>query len=220
MNLDGEMTSSDKCNTRAAGTPKLLETNNNQCCNFQKQLFGGNNDGSETDSLCQRDTMPLDSVANDSKLTIRKRPILDSNGEVAAGVTTEHTKSSHSATSNQSNSSTEGEATDEVEPFFENDSDWITTTSFKRTNPDMFLPVPILKFATAALIVFFLSALCFCISYDAELIFDDRAAIKENPDILPETPWTNVFWNDFWGRDLHSEMSHKSYRPLTTLTFR
>ena len=117
MNPDGEMTSSDNCKTSAARTPKVLE-HNNQCCNFQKQLLGGNNDGSESDSLCQRDTMLLDPVANDSRLTIRKRPILEGNGEVAAGVTTEHTKSSHSATSNQSNSSTEGETTDEVEPFF------------------------------------------------------------------------------------------------------
>ena len=30
----------------------------------------------------------------------------------------------------------------------------------------------------------------------------------------------NVFKNDFWGTPMNKEQSHKSYRPLTVLTFR
>lgn len=36
----------------------------------------------------------------------------------------------------------------------------------------------------------------------------------------PETPLKTIFNNDFWGYPLLSNSSHKSYRPLTVLTFR
>ncbi|XP_013185890.2 protein O-mannosyl-transferase Tmtc3 [Amyelois transitella] len=51
-------------------------------------------------------------------------------------------------------------------------------------------------------------------------VFDDISAIKENRDLRPQTPITNIFLNDFWGTPIHKEQSHKSYRPLTVLTFR
>lgn len=45
-------------------------------------------------------------------------------------------------------------------------------------------------------------------------------AIVRNPDLLPETPWSNLLWDDFWGTPLTHSGSHKSYRPLTVATFR
>ncbi|XP_063635833.1 protein O-mannosyl-transferase Tmtc3 isoform X1 [Cydia splendana] len=51
-------------------------------------------------------------------------------------------------------------------------------------------------------------------------VFDDINAIKENRDLRPQTPISNIFLNDFWGTPIHKEQSHKSYRPLTVLTFR
>uniref|UniRef100_A0AAY4E2V9 dolichyl-phosphate-mannose--protein mannosyltransferase n=1 Tax=Denticeps clupeoides TaxID=299321 RepID=A0AAY4E2V9_9TELE len=45
-------------------------------------------------------------------------------------------------------------------------------------------------------------------------------AIKTNQDLLPETPWINIFYDDFWGTLLTHSGSHKSYRPLCTLSFR
>ncbi len=51
-------------------------------------------------------------------------------------------------------------------------------------------------------------------------VFDDSEAILNNKDILTETPLLNVFLNDFWGTSVLSNTSHKSYRPLTVLTFR
>uniref|UniRef100_H3CTQ1 Transmembrane O-mannosyltransferase targeting cadherins 2 n=1 Tax=Tetraodon nigroviridis TaxID=99883 RepID=H3CTQ1_TETNG len=45
-------------------------------------------------------------------------------------------------------------------------------------------------------------------------------AIKTNQDLLPETPWVNIFYDDFWGTLLTHSGSHKSYRPLCTLSFR
>ncbi|XP_072125430.1 protein O-mannosyl-transferase TMTC2 isoform X1 [Mobula birostris] len=54
----------------------------------------------------------------------------------------------------------------------------------------------------------------------ADFCYDDSRAIKTNPDLLPETPWVNIFYNDFWGTLLTHSGSHKSYRPLCTLSFR
>ncbi|KAJ8262455.1 hypothetical protein GJAV_G00166670 [Gymnothorax javanicus] len=54
----------------------------------------------------------------------------------------------------------------------------------------------------------------------ADFCYDDSRAIKSNQDLLPETPLTNIFYNDFWGTLLTHSGSHKSYRPLCTLSFR
>ncbi|GFT95730.1 protein O-mannosyl-transferase TMTC2 [Nephila pilipes] len=45
-------------------------------------------------------------------------------------------------------------------------------------------------------------------------------AIKTNQDLLPTTPISQLFMNDFWGTPLTHSGSHKSYRPLCVLTFR
>ncbi|KAF5895952.1 transmembrane and TPR repeat-containing protein 2-like, partial [Clarias magur] len=55
---------------------------------------------------------------------------------------------------------------------------------------------------------------------DADFCYDDSRAIKTNPDLLPETPWTNILYDDFWGTLLTHSGSHKSFRPLCTLSFR
>ena len=57
-------------------------------------------------------------------------------------------------------------------------------------------------------------------SLDCQLVFDDRAAIVDNQDLRPEYPWSNLLWHDFWGEDIHSPHSHKSFRPLSMLTFK
>uniref|UniRef100_A0A3P8UUS5 dolichyl-phosphate-mannose--protein mannosyltransferase n=1 Tax=Cynoglossus semilaevis TaxID=244447 RepID=A0A3P8UUS5_CYNSE len=54
----------------------------------------------------------------------------------------------------------------------------------------------------------------------ADFCYDDSRAIKTNQDLLPETPWTNIFYDDFWGTLLTHSGSHKSFRPLCTLSFR
>uniref|UniRef100_A0A0B7A7K4 dolichyl-phosphate-mannose--protein mannosyltransferase n=1 Tax=Arion vulgaris TaxID=1028688 RepID=A0A0B7A7K4_9EUPU len=54
----------------------------------------------------------------------------------------------------------------------------------------------------------------------ANFAYDDSRAIQKNPDLLPETPLWNLFYDDFWGTPLTHSGSHKSYRPLCVLTFR
>lgn len=94
---------------------------------------------------------------------------------------------------------------------------------------------------TFKMVLFCLAVLCYANSYDGEFVFDDTEAIVNNKDVtralrgdqanpLVQTG-TNErgvnkdgFWslieNDFWGTPLSSNLSHKSWRPLTTLTFR
>ena len=66
----------------------------------------------------------------------------------------------------------------------------------------------------------FTSIACYLNSLENDLVHDDVFAIGDNLDIRPETPLQNLFSNDFWGKPMWSNTSHKSYRPLCTLTFR
>lgn len=70
-----------------------------------------------------------------------------------------------------------------------------------------------------------LCIVCLCLmsyynSTQCGLVFDDISAIRDNKDLRPTTPLKNIFLNDFWGTPMRKEHSHKSYRPLTVLTFR
>ena len=58
-------------------------------------------------------------------------------------------------------------------------------------------------------------------SFLADFVFDDISAILNNLDVRTnETSWHSVFLHDYWGSPIDHEASHKSYRPLTVLTFR
>ncbi|XP_075945746.1 protein O-mannosyl-transferase TMTC3 isoform X2 [Anarhichas minor] len=61
---------------------------------------------------------------------------------------------------------------------------------------------------------------CYWNSLLCGFVFDDVSAILDNKDLRPSTPVRNLFLNDFWGTPMAEERSHKSYRPLTVLTFR
>jgi hypothetical protein len=64
------------------------------------------------------------------------------------------------------------------------------------------------------------AVLCYVNSLDGGFVFDDSEAIINNEDLKPETPISNLLYNDFWGTRLTHNASHKSYRPLTVLSFR
>ncbi|XP_075994462.1 protein O-mannosyl-transferase TMTC3, partial [Genypterus blacodes] len=61
---------------------------------------------------------------------------------------------------------------------------------------------------------------CYWNSLSCGFVFDDVSAILDNKDLRPSTPLRHLFQNDFWGTPMAEERSHKSYRPLTVLTFR
>ena len=70
------------------------------------------------------------------------------------------------------------------------------------------------------LLVALLALLSYANSSWGGFVFDDSEAILGNQDVDPSTSVWEVFGHDFWGEDILSNASHKSYRPLTVLTFR
>ncbi|XP_014359782.2 protein O-mannosyl-transferase TMTC1 [Papilio machaon] len=69
-------------------------------------------------------------------------------------------------------------------------------------------------------IVASVGALTYANSLHGEFVHDDIPAIVSNGDVTGANPLLQVFRNDFWGTPMSEPSSHKSYRPLTTLTFR
>ncbi|XP_068628016.1 protein O-mannosyl-transferase TMTC1-like [Battus philenor] len=63
-------------------------------------------------------------------------------------------------------------------------------------------------------------ALTYANSLSGEFVHDDIPAIVSNADVTGARSLLHVFRNDFWGTPMSDSTSHKSYRPLTTLSFR
>ncbi|KAL3281117.1 hypothetical protein HHI36_004339 [Cryptolaemus montrouzieri] len=62
--------------------------------------------------------------------------------------------------------------------------------------------------------------ICYCNTLWGSFLFDDTEAIVKNKDVMPFTPVHEIFQNDFWGTNISLNSSHKSYRPLTVLSYR
>jgi len=76
---------------------------------------------------------------------------------------------------------------------------------------------------TASVVVFIAGIISFAKSYNGEFVFDDAEALINNRDVHTGTDAvsiSDIFLHDFWGSQLALNTSHKSYRPLTVLTFR
>lgn len=65
-----------------------------------------------------------------------------------------------------------------------------------------------------------LAALCYWNSLRGEFVHDDVWAIVNNPDVRPGAPLAAAFADDFWGKGMAENTSHKSYRPLCIFTFK
>ncbi|CAM1296549.1 Uncharacterised protein g1588 [Pycnogonum litorale] len=89
-----------------------------------------------------------------------------------------------------------------------------------RISWDENLPFPKIPFDKACLLSFVVAVVCFANSYQGRFVFDDSEAIVNNKDVKLSTPLANLFFNDFWGTAVSSNISHKSFRPLTVLSFR
>ena len=71
-----------------------------------------------------------------------------------------------------------------------------------------------------ALLAALLAAAVYSNTLGAALCFDDHKAVTGNADAMGQRPWVAAFWHDFWGQQIAREDSHKSWRPLTVLSFR
>nr|CAD7575998.1 unnamed protein product [Timema californicum] len=72
----------------------------------------------------------------------------------------------------------------------------------------------------SVLVVAVAAVVCYANSVDGHFVFDDSEAVVNNEDLRPNMPLWNLLHNDFWGTRLTHNHSHKSYRPLTVLSFR
>uniref|UniRef100_F1KV56 dolichyl-phosphate-mannose--protein mannosyltransferase n=1 Tax=Ascaris suum TaxID=6253 RepID=F1KV56_ASCSU len=55
---------------------------------------------------------------------------------------------------------------------------------------------------------------------NGDFVYDDSQAIIANGDVSGRSSLWRIFSDDFWGTPLSHPGSHRSYRPLTVLTFR
>ena len=69
---------------------------------------------------------------------------------------------------------------------------------------------------------FLVALLCvlFSNSLHNDFAFDDFFAIVDNADAVGNSGWSNLLKNDYWGQNISQETSHKSYRPVTIISFR
>ena len=75
------------------------------------------------------------------------------------------------------------------------------------------------KLKHCALIVI-ISCLVYANSLHGDFVHDDISAIVTNQDALGSSSIASIFCNDFWGMSIRDRRSHKSYRPVTILTYR
>ena len=59
------------------------------------------------------------------------------------------------------------------------------------------------KYTVHSLLVIVAAVVCYYNSLDCGFVFDDISAIKENKDLRPTKPISNLFFNDFWGTPMH-----------------
>ena len=78
-----------------------------------------------------------------------------------------------------------------------------------------------LQSSTFFSILLFLAASCLYVNtLYGGYVWDDRAAIIANRDVQGLNPLHDILRHDFWGQDITLVDSHKSFRPVTTLSFR
>jgi protein O-mannosyl-transferase len=51
-------------------------------------------------------------------------------------------------------------------------------------------------------------------------VYDDAGSVVRNVVVTGSVPWTEAFTRDFWGQEMKEAASHKSFRPITTLSLK
>ncbi len=73
---------------------------------------------------------------------------------------------------------------------------------------------------SASLLGFLLGIAVYSPCLLSDFTWDDRAAVLQNPDMNTTASWREIFLHDFWGQPIDTPDSHKSYRPLATLSLK
>lgn len=69
-------------------------------------------------------------------------------------------------------------------------------------------------------LISFIAVMVYLNGINGNFVHDDIPAISMNKDVIGVNKITRSFFNDFWGTPMDDVNSHKSYRPLTVLSFR
>lgn len=56
--------------------------------------------------------------------------------------------------------------------------------------------------------------------YHTMLLALTRTIQVGNRDVWTDSSWGDMWRHDFWGQQMTDPASHKSFRPLTTLSYR
>ena len=89
-----------------------------------------------------------------------------------------------------------------------------------RTDSNELLPAFSRHWLVSRALVAGLALGCYVNSCWGDFVFDDSEAIINNKDVDPgASSIGEVFAHDFWGTNISLKTSHKSYRPLTVLSF-
>ena len=123
--------------------------------------------------------------------------------------------SSSSSEASEASDNEETKTTEESEPPAADDK----TAAKPSRDPEIF-PFASFDIRTAAVVVALIAMAVFANTAKGGFAIDDKKAIIENKDLRPENPIDNIYANDYWGMPMPSKYSHKSYRPITSLTFR
>lgn len=75
-------------------------------------------------------------------------------------------------------------------------------------------------YISKSILIILICIFCYYRTLWGGFVFDDTEAIVNNVDVNRNTSLINIFQNDFWGNDIKSNTSHKSYRPFTILFYR
>ena len=51
-------------------------------------------------------------------------------------------------------------------------------------------------------------------------VYDDAGSVIKNVVVNGMVDWKEVFNRDYWGTEMNQIQSHKSFRPITTLTLK
>lgn len=87
-------------------------------------------------------------------------------------------------------------------------------------SPNELFPAFLRHWLVSRSLVAGLALICYLNSCSGDFVFDDSEAIVNNKDVDPgASSVADVFAHDFWGTKISLNTSHKSYRPLTVLTF-
>ena len=90
----------------------------------------------------------------------------------------------------------------------------------KPVNADLFPWLAAQTTHVLALLVVVLSVAVYLNGLHGELVFDDAEAIGKSRNVHLPLNITRLLTDDYWGTPMASNRSHKSWRPLTVLTFR